>query len=582
VYKGIERIGQAKEQIGGIWRRGTSELKEYTDEYMRLSQAQFKFRAIGLSESENQRAFQGVERTVANLKGLRLDETTEEVTDLHTALGDLNHAIELLPLASKYRFSFQTLFGDKFSSEQIEQQVQGGMKALEMMGSVAKGVDEVEKRFNVMAQMTSATGGRVTPSMMLSFAKQAGPAAQGLSIEGLRSLSAPIQELGAEKTGTALMSMYKAIVTGTMNQPAKEEWLRLGLVDPKKIQFGKHSNIIKSFLPGANRLAGDLMGNPELFTSKLLGAMAHPAKGKGIDITNTDKVREELGILFPNRTAFRLASIYGTQGKQVTKEENLAKNAPDIEGLYRMSLGSPKGQLEEWDAAVANFKAHAGGPLVAALTDIARVATPVMKFFGEHESLAKWTVAMIGAVKLGGMFAQSMAVLKTSGLLSVFSRGSLQSAAEAAGPSSGREMFDALFRRDEAEASGRTSGRVGGLGIAGGLVTGLAVGLASYGLEELISSHLKSKEVDEAAVEAGRRRAVLFKQGFQGQLTGDKAADRAAVERERGKNEIEAGQLDVAQLKLAHGRKDVFTMLGQPVFDQPSEIIGAMRALKEG
>ncbi|HEY6332773.1 MAG TPA: hypothetical protein VI756_25845 [Blastocatellia bacterium] len=567
VYRGVERLANAKVQIGGIWRKEIGDLKDYTDEYMRLAQAQFKFRGFGMSESDDQRAFARVEEVVTSLKGLRLDEATDDLSHLTTAFGNLGHAMDMLPLAEKYRFSFGTLFGDKFSKQQIEDQIQQGTKALEMMGVVSKGMDEVQRRFNIIAQMTaSEPGGGVTPSAFFNLAKLAGPAAQNLSEEGLRALGVPIQELGGMKAGTGLFSMYKTVVGGTMNDAAKREWVRLGLVDPKKLVFGKHSNIIKSFKPGANLLADTFMTNPMEGISKVLEA----AKAHGVDTSSSKHVLEELNLLFPNRTASRVAGLYGTQQQRIQANIQRSKDAPDIQGLYNLALQSPAGKLEEWEAAVTNFKAHAGKPMVDALTSIATAATPVMKFLGEHEALAKWAGIMVMAAKGASALAQTMAVLKMSGLADIFRAGgaAASGATEGAGQT-GREMFEALFKKEEAEAAGQSAGRFGGMGIAGGLIAGVGIGLAAYGLEEIITAHLHGKELHQQAEEAGRELQESFKHGFDDlKLTGDKDQDKAAV-LARGQ-ELErqwAGNI-LDTLHLSEKEPSFFARLGgQTMFD---------------
>src|SRR6185503_16298458 len=145
-----------------------------------------------------------------------------------------------------------------FSAEELESQIQNAMKYLEVTGSVAKGRVDMEHRFNVIAQMMAATGGRVRPSELLTMARRGGPALQGLSVEGLRNLSAAVQELGGSGTGTSLMSLYQAIIAGVMKQSAATEFQRLGLLDPKKIEFGRAQRI-KRLMPGANKLGALLM-----------------------------------------------------------------------------------------------------------------------------------------------------------------------------------------------------------------------------------------------------------------------------------------------------------------------------------
>jgi len=402
-----------------MWREQAESLRVYTEEAMRLNQAQQKFKAIGLSPEENERAFKAVKQTVNTIKGLRSADVMETLTDVHTALGDLEHAIEALPAAAKFRFGFQTIFGEKFSAEELESQIQNAMKYLEVTGSVAKGRVDMEHRFNVIAQMMAATGGRVRPSELLTMARRGGPALQGLSVEGLRNLSAAVQELGGSGTGTSLMSLYQAIIAGVMKQSAATEFQRLGLLDPKKIEFGRAQRI-KRLMPGANKLGALLMEDPLKAADVLMEAMRKPLKGAPIDTSNANKVREEMAILFGNRTAQRLMSILTTQRNQVVKEANLSAGAKDIEQLYAQALETPMGKAQQFEAALANLRAEVGGPLLTSLTSLSQAVLPFVKLMGEHPKVTLFGLALF---KFASFAMYASAAAQSSGLTRMFGIG---------------------------------------------------------------------------------------------------------------------------------------------------------------
>lgn len=353
-----------------------------------------------------------MKKTVGEIRGLTLTGATETLLDLHTAFGDLGHAIEALPQASKFRVGFQTLFGERFSSEELEQQIQSAFKYLEVTGSVAKGREEMDRRFNVIAQLMASTGGRVRPSELLTMARRGGPALQGLSIQGLRNLSAPIQELSGTGVGTSLMSMYQSIIGGVMKQSAAAEFQRLGLLDPKKIEYGRAQRI-KKLQPGANKLGALLMEDPLKAADALIEAMRKPLRGAPIDTTNANKVREEIAILFGNRTAQRLMSILTTQRGLVLTHTKTSEIAKDIQKVFDQALDTPAGKIRAFDA-LENLRAEMGGPLLNALGNVARGITPFMRFIGEHAQLAL-TVAL--TFKLAAGLQAVAAVLQTTGLM---------------------------------------------------------------------------------------------------------------------------------------------------------------------
>ncbi len=469
IGRGYSHMVSTGREIKGIWKSEADSLHVYVEEAMKLVRAQEKFKAINLSPAENAKAFQAVRDTVNSIKGLSLADTTETITDLHTAIGRLDEAIEALPIASKFRFAFKSLFGEKFSSEQLEQQIQEGFKYLEVSGAVAKGQAEIETRFNAIVQMMAATGGRVTPGHLLQVARRGGPAMQGLSVEGMRHLSSAIQELGPEGTGTSLMSLYQSTVAGVMKQSAATEFMRLGLLDPKKIEYGKAQKI-KRIMPGANKLGALLMEDPLKAADALMEAMRKPLHGPAIDTSNMNKVREELGVLFGNRTAQRMMSILTTQRGQVVKEAGLSAGAKNIEELYAQALETPMGKMEQYENALRNLRAEIGLPLVNALTDLARAAMPFVRILEQHPKLALWALLTL---KMGSAISQTAMVIRLSGITSLLNQTATSSAQAAGGVSRLRMALGSGAR------------------IGGGVAIGLAILLP-------ILAQLKG-EADEAA-----------------------------------------------------------------------------------
>lgn len=479
-----ERIARAGDRIGDVWRRQTDSLRVYTDQAMELIRAQEKFKTIGLSGQDNERAFKAVAETVDQIKGAKLSDTTETITDLHTALGDLGHAIEALPIATKYRVSFETLFGDKFSHQQIEEQVQNAFKFLEVTGKVVKGREEMERSFNVMAQMTAATGGRVTPAELLLMARRAGPSLQNLNEGGLRNMSAVVQELGGSGAGTSLMSAYQALVGGTMRQSSANEFARLGLLNTNKVQFGRAQQI-KHILPGGNLLGAPLMDDPLQAADMLMAAM----KSHGVDTSNNKKVAEEIAILFQNRTAQRLMTLLTTQRAQVVKESNLSAGAKNIEQLNEQSLESPMRKLANFQAAMDNFRAQVGLPLVEVGTKLATAFTPYVELMGKHPDVTLFGVATLGVVKAMSGVLETGAALRQSGVL------------------------DLLFRRGAADADKFGAGVDGAAGKVAGLSgklnalpsnikIGIGVVAVGYALDKIWELYQAGKEVQEGNREA--------------------------------------------------------------------------------
>ncbi len=370
-------IMAAPREIGDVWRRQADSLRPYIDATLDLTRAEEKLRALGLGEADNKTAFDAVRKNVAAMKGLSLAETTRELTDLHTATGSLGHAIESLPVASKYHFAFSAIYGDKFSNEQIEEQIQNAFKYLEATGRVSKGREAMEHSLNTLTQISTATGGRVNPEEMLLMARRGGASVRGLSDEGLRHLIAPIQEFGGSGLGTSMMSVYGTLVQGVMKQSAATEFQRLGFLDKSKIEFNK-SGIIKRVMPGGNVLGDMFMDDPLKATDALMAGM----RNKGI--TSEKDIRKELGVLFQNRTANKLVDTLITQRPLVEKDARNSLQSEGYDALTKRAQGSPLGKIREYEAAMVDFKANAGLPMIEVATKLSGALIPVANFFAGH------------------------------------------------------------------------------------------------------------------------------------------------------------------------------------------------------
>jgi hypothetical protein len=403
-----ERMYRFGREARYMWREQSESLRVYTEQAMRLARSQAQFRAIGLSPEDNERAFSGA-RDAAKKYNLDLAQTVDLVTDLHTATGHLESALQALPSAAKFKFAFSTLFGERFSPQMLESQIQQAFKYLEMTGAVNKGQAEMERRFNVIAQMMAATGGRVRPSDLLQMAQRGGPAVQSLSIEGLRNMAAPLQELKAAGAGTSLMSVYQAL-GGQLQKSAAEEFMKLGLLKPKGAIKFTTAGIRSQIARGAFGGFGDKMLEDPLAGADILMAAM---KSHGIDTTKDNEIRKELRILFQNRTAQRLMSILTTQRGQIVKEAKLSEGAKDIEALFAEAGETPMGKMEKFQNALANLRMEIGGPLLTAMTSLAGAAMPFLKVAAAHPQLA---LTAIMTFKLAQGVSSIAAIGQASGI----------------------------------------------------------------------------------------------------------------------------------------------------------------------
>lgn len=404
-----DRVLEPGRQSYQAWKSQIDSLKEYTDETMKLYRAQEKFRLLNLSPEENKKAFEGTKKAVHELGITTESAGVETLTDLVNTLGNVDAALTALPMASKYRFSMNALLGDDFNEAQISKQIQTAFQFLELTNKVSQGREKMMASFDTITKISSATAGRVSGAELLQMAKRGGPAVSQLSDEGLRNLSAVIDDMGGSQVGTAQMTMYQALVGGRMRQKSAERFRHFGLLDESKIEFG-NAQQIKRLLPGANKLAPAMMEDPLKAADMLREAMAK----QGVDVNNAKAVNEELSILFGDRTGFRLMSKLMNDRAQIVKESERAKNAKGIESRQTPEELAIE-NAERFKVALTNFKTEAGIPLIATLTELSKAAIPVLKWFGDHPTVAKYTMAVLIGGKVFSAFAETASLFARTG-----------------------------------------------------------------------------------------------------------------------------------------------------------------------
>ncbi|OYY02694.1 MAG: hypothetical protein B7Y73_08515 [Acidocella sp. 35-58-6] len=171
-----------------------------------------------------------------------------------------------------------------------------------------------------------ATHGKVGANEWLAYGKQAGPAAGGLSPDGMLTTTAIIQAMGGFRAGTAAAAMAREFAGGIMSQRVAKELVHVGAAQEGDFEIGRGGQVIAK--TGAMReLVDALRKDPltavnDILLPKLIKA--------GID-TN-EKMIAEMYHIFSTAPAQRMGYELYRGRAQIEAERERAKLAMGVGG----------------------------------------------------------------------------------------------------------------------------------------------------------------------------------------------------------------------------------------------------------
>ncbi|MDR6579966.1 hypothetical protein [Pseudomonas extremaustralis] len=312
-----------------------SMLKGPLDEAKKFQNETERFRSLGLGDKVTADAVKFA--SGMNTYGTSIRENLGLLRDAQTVFGDFHEAQMVTPLLAKMKFANAALYGDEGGAMK-DKAFMDMLKVIELRGGLAS-EQAFYKQANMVQQVQTATGGRVGANEFLNFIKTGGVAAKGIKDENFYYGMEPlIQEMGGQRVGTGLMSAYQNLVQGRTTQRAANELMRIGMLDPKMVDYDKIGNI-KQVKPGAVK-GGDLMIADPMKWMQTVMLPAFASKG----ITGRQDVLNEIGAIFTNRTASQLYSTMYTQQIAMAKNYKLNSGAAGIDELEKNAKNTLTGK----------------------------------------------------------------------------------------------------------------------------------------------------------------------------------------------------------------------------------------------
>lgn len=210
-----------------------------------LVHQQERMKNMGLSNLDVARATAAAWKETSANQNSTVVGNLKNIADLRYVLGSLPEAMAALP-----RFADMQTVMDAAGLKGGGDQVFAAVKAMEQSGGLVDpktGKIDPQRALGLMDLMTKvdvATQGRVNPTEILNFMKQAGPAASLLSPDAMYgTMPSVIQAMGGYRAGTALQAITRQFTGGIMTESRARELEQLGLLDAHKVQVGRGGHL---------------------------------------------------------------------------------------------------------------------------------------------------------------------------------------------------------------------------------------------------------------------------------------------------------------------------------------------------
>ncbi|MGY1448693.1 hypothetical protein ACW582_16045 [Pseudomonas chlororaphis] len=343
-----------------------------------------RFRSLGLGDKVTNDAVKFA--SGMNTYGTSIRENLGLLRDAQTVFGDFHEAQMVTPLLAKMKFANAALYGEEGGAMK-DRAFMDMLKVIELRGGL-KSQDAFEKQANMIQQVQTATGGRVGANEFLNLIKTGGVAAKGMKDANFYYAMEPlVQEMGGFRVGTGLMSGYQNLVQGRTTQRAAMELMRIGMLDPDKVEYDKTGKI-KQVKPGALQ-GSDLMVADPFQWMKTVMLPAFAAKG----ITSQQAILNEIGAIFTNRTASNLYSTMFLQQGNIEKNIKLNSGAAGINELEENAKKTMTGKLIELNKKWTDLQLKLGDVILPLAIRALEKLNPMLK------DLAGWMDKNQGTVK---------------------------------------------------------------------------------------------------------------------------------------------------------------------------------------
>jgi hypothetical protein len=463
------------------------------EEANKWQQEAAKFASLGFGAIVNADA----ERFAMGMKtyGTSARDNLTLLGDAMAVFKDLGAAEMTAPLLAKMKFANETVFGTE-GGQANEGKFMDLLKVIEMRGGL-KSPMEFALQANAAQQTIAGSRGRVDATQMLNALKTGGVALAGMTNDQFYLGSEPlVQEFGGFRYGSGQSAAYQNFVQMRGSIASQKEMMRLGLLDPSKVEFNSLGGVKKA-LPGAFKgqyLWDEGKNNPLTVLNEVL----LPAFKK-MGITGDADILQELGRIMSNPRGSAIYSRAYQQRVSLQNQWDANRHAQNIDQLNDTAKDTPEGKFKELYKTWQNAELQLGLVALPMATKAAENLTGVLQWMTDAMKKNPITtkVLVFAFEALGALFVVGgAAMLMVSGLkaLRLVFLGMPAAVSTASGAGGVGGLFGGVLNMVKGIAGAVGGG--GALATVGRASGVLAVGATAYEVTDLIANrwlHLDEK-----------------------------------------------------------------------------------------
>jgi hypothetical protein len=335
-----------------------------------------------------------------DIMGTSATENLKLLKESYSVLRDMHESEQVAPYLARMKFGIETVMANGGHGEghgaNAEAMFMDLLKVAELRGA-AKDPARLKQVLDFATQAYVASGGLVKPEDLLNMIKTGGIAAKQLDdTQFFFGMLHTMQEMGGHRAGTGLATAYQNWAAGRTTQQSAEELVRLGLIKPGSVKYGKTGHVTK-LLPDALK-DGDLYRtNPFEYLMTRVVPRINP-EGKLSD----QQVISKINALFSGRKGGDLfASLY-MERTNIAKHLAAAPKAYGVNALYDEAKQTAAGQEAELLARKSDLYRELGTQLlpvyVAGLQKLAHAVRHLTGWNQSHPMLAKGILLVAGSL----------------------------------------------------------------------------------------------------------------------------------------------------------------------------------------